>query len=78
MSYPKIVSVHKGSLIQVTFPGGLDDPFFTIEGLHIDGGGEEYSQVACLKACAKLFNEKAESLEVEFEQRTSDVTRQVD
>ena len=67
MSNPKIISAGIDSLVQVNFPIGLDDPFFTIEGLHIDGGGEEYSQVACLKACAKLFSDKAESLEAEFE-----------
>ena len=67
MSNAKIISVNTDSLIQVTFDNGLDDPFFTIEGLHVDGGGEEYSQVAYLKACAKLFSDKAESLEAEFE-----------
>ena len=67
MSNAKIISVNAGSLIQVTFNNCLDNPFFTIEGLHIDDGGEKYAQVAYLKACAKLFSDKAESLEAEFE-----------
>ena len=78
MSNPKIVSVHNGSLIQVSFPDGLEKPIFRIEGLHIDGDGEKYSHVAFLKACAKLLNDKAESLEIEFEQHSSNVTHQVD
>ena len=78
MSNPKIVSVHDGSLIQVSFPDGLEKPIFRIEGLNIDGDGEKYSHVAFLKACAKLLNDKAESLEIEFEQHSSNVTHQVD
>lgn len=68
MSNPKIVSVGVDSLIQVSFPDGLEKPIFVIEGLNVDGDGEKYSQVAFLKACAKLLNDKAESLEIEFEQ----------
>ena len=78
MSNPKIVDAHNESLIQVTFPGGLDNPTFTISGLHFDSDGEKYPMVAYLKACAKLLNDKAESLEIEFEQHTRNVTRQVD
>lgn len=78
MSNPKIVSAHNGSLIQVSFPDGLEKPIFRIEGLNIDGDGEKYSHVAFLKACAKLLNDKAESLEIEFEQHSSNVTHQVD
>jgi len=78
MSNPKIVSVHDGSLIQVSFPGGLEKPIFRIEGLNIDSDGEKYSHVAFLKACAKLLNDKAESLEVEFEQYSGNVTHQID
>ena len=72
MNKVKIISVGVDSLIQVTFNSGLDNPIFTIDGLHIDGGGEKYSQVAYLKACAKLFNDKAESLESEFEKAIKD------
>jgi len=78
MSNPKIVSVHDGSLIQVSFPDGLEKPIFRIEGLNIDGDGEKYSHVAFLKACAKLLNDKAQSLEVEFEQYSGNVTHQID
>lgn len=68
MSKPKIVSVNSGSLIQVTFSRGLDDPDFVIEQIHFDGFGEKYTAAAFLKACANLFNEKAEKLEAEFEE----------
>jgi len=72
MSNAKIISVNTDSLIQVTFDNGLDDPFFTIEGLHVDGGDERHSTVAIIKACAKFFNDKAESLEAELEKTRKD------
>jgi len=78
VSNPKIVNVHDRSLIQVSFPDGLEKPTFRIEGLNIDSDGEKYSHVAFLKACAKLLNDKAESLEIEFEQHSGNVTHQVD
>ncbi len=67
MNNPKIISVGIESLIQVTFNNGLDDPCFTVENIHFDADGEKCALVACLKACAKLLNDKAESLESEFE-----------
>lgn len=66
MSNPKIISVGASSLIQVTFTRGLNDPDFIIENIHVNGGGEKYTQVAFLKACANLFNEKAKQLEDDF------------
>ena len=74
MSNPRIVSAGVDSLIQVSFPYGLEKPIFIVEGLNIDGDGEKYSHVAFLKACAKLLNDKAESLEIEFEQHSGNVT----
>ena len=67
MSKPKITSANLDSLIQVTFTRGLDDPEFTIKNITFDGNGEKYTLVAYLKACANLFNEKAEQLQVECE-----------
>ena len=72
MSNAKIISVNTDSLIQVTFDNGLENPFFTIEGLHVDSGDEKHSTVAIIKACAKLLNEKAESLESEFDKTRKD------
>lgn len=63
---PKIISVGVDSLIQVTFNNGLDNPDFTIEKIHFDDDNEKFSEVAVLKACAKLFLDKAESLEAVF------------
>tara|TARA_R110002124_G_C8974544_1_gene515746 strand:- start:11628 stop:11849 length:222 start_codon:yes stop_codon:yes gene_type:complete len=72
MSSAKITSVNADSLIQVTFCNGLEDPDFIITGLHVNGGGDEYAHVAFLRACAKLFNDKAESLGVEFDKTSED------
>lgn len=65
MSNPKIVSVNADSLIKVTFDRGLDDADFFIENIHVEGDEGKYSHAALLKACAKLFIDKASSLECE-------------
>ncbi len=67
MNNPKITSAGVDSLIRVTFIRGVENPDFRIENLQFDCDGEYYSQVAALKACARLFMDNAESLEAEFD-----------
>lgn len=75
VSKPKIVSAGVGSLIQVVFEHGLDDPYFTISNLSFDSAKEEYTQVAFLKACANFFDERAEKLEAELNGNLNDVAQ---
>lgn len=72
MNSPKISACRLNSLIQVTFTRGLENPDFRIENLDFECDGEHYSQVATLKACARLFNEKAESIEAEFDKNRNE------
>lgn len=63
---PKITSVSVDSLILVSFAQGIESPKFTVSNIEFDSDNEKFSEVAILKACAKLFLDEAEILETKF------------